>query len=165
MNTEQFKQIYYPFHEKLYRIAFRLLGDVENAEDVVQETYLKIWDKRLELEGIEQPEAFIIMILRNLCLNHIRWKKNKIAVSYDYNLPEDNSLITQIEVRDEAEKIRQLIDKLPEQQQQIITLRHCENYSYEEIGEITGLDINNIRVIVSRTRKVLRDQFEKIEKE
>lgn len=53
MNAENFKQRYLPFHDKMYRLAFRYTGSWENAEDMVQETYLKLWKKRDEL-----PEMF-----------------------------------------------------------------------------------------------------------
>lgn len=164
MTAENFKYIYYPYYEKLYRIAFRLLMDVQHAEDIVQETYLKLWDKRHELRDVEQPEAYAIIMVRNLCLNHVRWKKDKTMVAYDYNIPEETSLTTLIENKGNFDYLKQMIDRLPDQQRQIITLRHCEGYSYDEIGEILGLKIEHIRVIISRARKVLREQFDKIEK-
>lgn len=165
MDSEQFKQTYYPFHEKLYRVAFRLLMDSQGSQDIVQEAYLKLWDKRHELEDIERPEAFAITTVQNLCLNLIRWKKDKITASYDYDIVEERSLEKEIESKDKAVYIKQLIEQLPEQQRQVMILRHYEDYSYEEIETLLGLDIRNIRVIVSRARKTLREQFEKTEKE
>jgi len=140
-----------------------MLPDSFAAEDLVQETYLKLWNKRHELKEVEHPEAYAVITLRNLCMNHLRDNKDKMAVSYDHTIPEPKSLTNELEVADEATLIKQLIDKLPEQQRQIITLRHCEGYSYDEIKEITGLDTVHIRVIVSRVRKILRSQFDKID--
>lgn len=165
MDAKLFRQIYYPFHEKLYRIAFRILQDMQNAEDSVQETYLKLWDKRHELGHVEHPEKYAVMTLRNMCLNHIRAQKGKITQSHDFEIPEEHSLLSQIEDRDEIAYLKQLITKLPEQQRQVIMLRHVEGYSYEEIGDIIEQDVKSVRVVVSRARKALREHFEKIEKQ
>lgn len=64
MDSECFKQQYLPWHEKLYRIAFRLLGNAYDAEDMVQEAYLKLWNKRDELAEIKNPESYSVVIIR-----------------------------------------------------------------------------------------------------
>jgi RNA polymerase sigma-70 factor (ECF subfamily) len=162
MNAENFKKIYYPYREKLFRVAYLFLSDNELAEDIVQETYLKLWEKRNELHDINNSEAYILLVLRNLCLNHIRWKKDKIKSSYEEDALHADSLIRKIEMQNETEIIMNLIDKLPEQQRQIMMLRHCDGYTYEEIVDMTGLEVGNIRVIISRSRKILKEQFEKV---
>jgi len=162
MESKAFKEIYYQFYEKLYRIAFRLVNDVESARDMVQETYLSLWDKRHGLGIIDRPEAYAIAILRNLCLNHIRNKKDRINTEDNEDIPEKELLTIKLENKNEAELMIRLIEALPAQQRQIINLRHCEGYTYEEIESITGLDVYHIRVIVSRARKILRLQFERI---
>jgi len=140
-----------------------MLMDSHSAEDMVQETYLKLWDKRQELKTVEQPQAYAVTVIKHLCMNYIRQNKNKTDISYDHNIPEPRSLTADLEASDEAKFMRRLIEKLPDQQRRIIMLRHYDGYSYEEIKEITGIDIVHIRVIVSRARKILRSQFDKIE--
>lgn len=162
MDYKRFKETYYHHQEKLYRIAYRLLMNVQAAEDAVQETYLKLWDKRNELDIITQPEAYAVTLLRNICLNHIRWRNDKKMVNFSVEITESISLSAQIEQNDETAHLVQLIEQLPEQQKQIVTLRHCEDFTYEEIADMTGLDIKHLRVIISRARKTLREQFEKI---
>ncbi len=61
MDTETFKKVFLSYHRKLYRIAYRMLQDTSNAEDVLQETYIKLWNKRDELENVDNTEAFAIM--------------------------------------------------------------------------------------------------------
>ena len=162
MNAKQFKHIYYPYREKMYRIAFRLLENTEQTEDAVQEAYMKLWNNRHELKDIVQPEAYTITILRNICLNQIRWRKDKIVVDYDWEMADRLSLDLEIELKDDLSFLEKLMNKLPEHIRQIIELRHNKGYSYDEISEITGLDIAHIRVVVSRARKTLRDELEKI---
>lgn len=136
--------------------------NVQAAEDAVQETYLKLWDRRDGLDVIEQPEAYAVILLRNICLNQIRWRQEKKMVGFGADIVENISLSAQIEQNDEAAFLIQLIEKLPEQQKQIMSLRHCEDFTYEEIADMTGLDVKHLRVIISRARKTLREQFEKI---
>ena len=163
MDAETFKKVFLPYHQKLYRIAYRIVQDGANAEDIVQETFIKLWNKRGDMQDIENTEAFSIIILRNTCLDHLRKTKNDYHTNYDTDIPETASLVRQIEIQDEAERVKKLINKLPEQQRQVMIMKHWDGYSDEEIEQITGISPGNIRVILSRARKTIREQFIKIQ--
>lgn len=163
MDAETFKKVFLPYHQKLYRIAYRIVQDAPNAEDIVQETFIKLWNKRGDMQDIENTEAFSIIILRNTCLDHLRKTKNDYHTNYDTDIPETASLVKQIEIQDEAERVKKLINKLPEQQRQVMIMKHWDGYSDEEIEQITGISPGNIRVILSRARKTIREQFIKIQ--
>lgn len=163
MDAETFKKVFLPYHQKLYRIAYRIVQDAANAEDIVQETFIKLWNKRGDMKDIENTEAFSIIILRNTCLDHLRKTKNDYHTNYDADIPETASLVKQIEIQDEAERVKKLINKLPEQQRQVMIMKHWDGYSDEEIEQITGISPGNIRVILSRARKTIREQFIKIQ--
>lgn len=150
MDAETFKKEFLPYHQKLYRIAFRIVHDTASAEDMVQDAYIKLWNKRDEMSKIENKEAFAIIILRNTCLDFLRKAKNEYNIEYDKEIPEETSLSKEIERRDEAQNIKGLINKLPDQQRQVMMMKHWDGYSDEEIEEMTGLSPGNIRVILSR---------------
>ncbi len=162
MDADTFKKVFIPYHQKLYRIAYRIVQDAASAEDIVQDTFIKLWNKRDEMQSIDNTEAFAIIILRNTCLDHLRKTKNDRYTDYDTDMPETTSLSKQIEVQDEAEKIKYLINKLPDQQRQVMMMKHWDEYSDEEIEQATGLSAGNIRVILSRARKTIREQYIKI---
>jgi RNA polymerase sigma-70 factor (ECF subfamily) len=162
MDADTFKKVFIPYHQKLYRIAYRIVQDAASAEDIVQDTFIKLWNKRDEMQSIDNTEAFAIIILRNTCLDHLRKTKNDRYTDYDTDMPETTSLSKQIEVQDEAEKIKYLINKLPDQQRQVMMMKHWDEYSDEEIEQVTGLSAGNIRVILSRARKTIREQYIKI---
>ena len=162
MDADTFKKVFIPYHQKLYRIAYRIVQDAASAEDIVQDTFIKLWNKRDEMQRIDNTEAFAIIILRNTCLDHLRKTKNDRYTDYDTDMPETTSLSKQIEVQDEAEKIKYLINKLPDQQRQVMMMKHWDEYSDEEIEQVTGLSAGNIRVILSRARKTIREQYIKI---
>jgi RNA polymerase sigma-70 factor (ECF subfamily) len=104
MDAETFKKVFLPYHQKLYRIAYRIVQNTANAEDIVQESFIKLWNKRDELENIDNTEAFAIIILRNTCLDYLRKTKNDYHTSYDADIPETVSLSTQIEIQDDAKR-------------------------------------------------------------
>lgn len=164
MDVEVFKKIFLPYYQKLYRIAFRLLQDESNAKDIVQETYIKLWDKRDDLVNIENSEAFATVVTRNLCLDELRKSKDHLHAKYEVDIPESLSLSVQIEIEDEVEYVKQLVDRLPEQQRQIMLFKHWDGYSDEEIEQIMGLSAGNIRVSLSRARKTIREQFKVLNK-
>lgn len=164
MDAETFKKVFIPYHQKLYRIAYRIVQDAASAEDIVQDTFIKLWNKRGEMDNIDNTEAFAIITLRNTSLDYLRKTKNDYHTDYDIDVPETQSLSRQIELQDQAEKVKYLINKLPDQQRQVMMMKHWDGYTDEEIEQITGLSPGNIRVILSRARKVIKDQFTKIER-
>ena len=158
MTVENFKIEVLPIKNKLYRFACRLLRNSHEAEDIVQEVLIRLWTRREKLKEYRSIEAFAMVITKNLCLDKLKLKSNKTE-----ELNQRNELFTEItpyvemETSDSYNKIRELIDQLPEQQRIIIHLRDVEGYAYEEIAELTGLTENTIRVNLSRARKKIRE--------
>ncbi len=163
MDAESFKKEFLPFHRKLYHIAFRLLENEADAEDLVQEAYLKLWDKRDGLTIISNPEAFSVTLIKNMCFDMLRSGKyvaNKQTIElkdFQRSCPSDD-----LEIKDDARQVKAIIAQLPEQQQKVIILRDVKECSFEEIEHITGLNAINIRVLLSRARKKIREQFNKL---
>ena len=163
MDVELLKKTFVPYHQKLYRVAYRILKDKPSAEDAVQETYIKLWNTRYNMDKVDNIEAYAVMILKNTSLDFLRKKQNRTYTDYDKETAETNLLSSQIELKDELSLVRRLIDKLPDQQKQIFEMKHIDQYEMDEISEKTGLSLVNIRVILSRVRKRIREEFKKIE--
>jgi RNA polymerase sigma-70 factor (ECF subfamily) len=164
MDAITFKQKYMSYHPKLYRIAYRLLGDTEDAEDVVQEAYIKLWNKRNELKHVDNSESYSVILLRNLCLDFLRTKNKQRLESMNEirnDISDQSVLLSEIEYNDEIKHVEHIIGQLPEQQKIIMQLKHFDDYSNEEIEQITGLSNSNVRVLLSRARKKVRELFEK----
>ena len=159
MDGETFKKIFLPHHQKLYRIAYRLTQNVAESEDIVQEAFIKIWNKRNELKEVENAEAFSVAILRNMCMDYLRKTKYEYQMPYDTEMAEKESFSHRIEMQDEAAQVKNLINKLPEPQRMIMMMKHWEEYSDDEIEQLTGITSGNIRVILSRARKTIKNQW------
>lgn len=160
-DIKKFKELFLPFHAKLYRIAYRLFENEDDAKDMVQELYLKLWTIN-SWEAVNNPEAYSVTLLKNLCLDRLRSNKTRFNQSTEEltELNED-SIITENEVdlKDEVDLVRKLILKLPENQQKVMVLRDIESYSMEEIIYEMGLSAVNVRVLLSRARKEIREQL------
>lgn len=161
MEAETFKQRFLPFHPKLYRIALALVESPEDAEDILQEAYTRLWSKRASLEAVQNPEAFAITIVRNLCLDFLRSpRSNSRSEPLEaITLPSEDSPDRQVEQRDQLRQVRRLIEELPPNQRQVIRLRGMEDCSLEEIAQITGFSDANVRTLLSRARKYIKEKL------
>jgi RNA polymerase sigma-70 factor (ECF subfamily) len=161
MTAENFKQQFLPYTDKLYILACRLLNDRDEACDAVQDVFLKLWSKRNELE-IQNNEAFCVTLLKNICVDMLRKRRKNQSLTDVEQVESEKKLSKQIEAHYDWLKMRELIKQLPEQQQQVVKLRHIKEYTMAEIAEHTGLSESNVRTTLSRARKLLREKFEKI---
>jgi len=161
MVANDFKKRVLPVSKKLYRFAVYFLNDEDEAHDVVQDIFVKLWQKRGNLNEINNIEAFAMRMTRNRCLDLIRARK---VVPFDdeteRQLKEATTDVhSKVELSESAVIIRNLISNLPELQKTVMQLRDIEQYTYDEIAEVTGLQVNAIRVNLSRARKKVRDEF------
>ncbi|MDR2651984.1 MAG: sigma-70 family RNA polymerase sigma factor [Prevotellaceae bacterium] len=161
MTSEDFKKQFLPHAEKLYALAFRLLNNKDEASDAVQDTFLKLWNKRNELE-IQNTEAFCVTLVKNICLDILRKRRRNEALSDIEQIETEKAVNKQIEIHYDWLQIQKLIKQLPQQQQQLIILRHVKEYTMTEIAQQTGLSEANVRTTLSRARKLLRENFEKL---
>lgn len=165
MNAEEFKRRYLIYHTTLYRIIYRCLGNAEDSEDVLQDFYIKLWQKRDTLDSIENLESYCIVIVRNMAIDYLRTHQYQRLESDIDKLQIDIaevSVAKKIDEENDWNCVLSLIDRLPEQQRKVMKLRHEEERSLKEIEEITGISASNVRVILSRCRTKLKDQFMKI---
>lgn len=166
MNAQEFKQRFMLFHRLLYRVAFHLTGNVQDAEDLLQDTYLKLWQKRNDLRDEAITQAYLVTLMRNLLRDQQRLKHidSSAELKDELSPPDERSLEGQIAAKDEASQLESLISQLPKRDEEIIRMHLMEERSYEEIEQDTGLSQGNIRIIVMRTKQKLKQQFIKLTK-
>ena len=155
-----FKDIWLPYSVRFYRVAYHLLESQQDAEDAVQNLYLRLWERRGELGSIVSPENYCYTLLRNICIDRIR----QLKVRDEEHVPIDeipDIVPPDVEVSETRQCIEQFLGSVPELQRKIVQMR-INGCSYEEIEEITGLSAVNVRVIVSRIRKQFRDYYNNV---
>lgn len=160
MELELFKQTVVPLREKLLAYTHKLAADQVEAEDVVQDVFLKLWAIRDKLDGYQNVEALAFKVTKNKVLDELkrhnceRFEPEKIHAADTMPHPH---LIT--EQKDDVKHLREFIKKLPNLQQTIIYMKDIEGYELIEIAEITGTQIEAVRVNLSRARKKIREQL------
>ena len=160
MELETFKITVLRLREKLMHISMRLTEDKADAEDVVQEAFLKLWSIRDKLDDYQSVEALAVMVTRNLSLDKLRKKKDMEDDSALWKV--DSGAKTPAELLEEQDAVacvRRLIEQLPSLQQAIIRMKDVEGYEMVEIAEITGSTVEAVRVNLSRARKKVKEQF------
>lgn len=163
MEAEEFKAIFLPLGRMMYAEAMRILHSQTDAEDAVQDVYVRLWERRDEFRTIDNPRAYAMTMVRNHCLNLF----NAIARNQTMETESGNSSIgndspdphDEIESRDRVCKVFGVIGSLPDSQRQVITMHDIEGYSKDEIQRQTGFSADNIRQLLSRARKAIRSHF------
>lgn len=157
MTNARFQNEWLSLAGEFYRVAFYILEDGAEAEDAVQELFLKLWSGRDALDGIRNPKGYGIRVLRNLCLDRIRRSRKMETPAV---LPEPEWPGRQDEAVDEKERLAKVLDaikSLPDRQREVLTLRTLDGLSYEEIAERTGMNQLTLRVLLSQARRKLRN--------
>jgi RNA polymerase sigma-70 factor (ECF subfamily) len=167
MNKIDFRTDVLPLKNELYRLALRITLNHAEAEDVVQETMLKVWNRRERWDEIESIEAFCLTICRNLALDKQKRMDNQSQALDDSYDPPDNSYAANPEEyamqEDRIRLIRQLIDQLPEKQRSCMQLREFEGKSYKEIAQVMDISEEQVKINIFRARQTIKQRYIKSE--
>ncbi len=160
MTAEQFKERFIQIYPKLFAIAMANIGNSDDAKDAMQSLYMKLWEKRNKLETVDNDMGYCRIMLTNICRD--RWRTKLLepdwATEYEDVMYDAHSDVETDDVRD---KIERFIARLPERQRCIMTMR-MQGATTDEIIEATGLSVENVRTILSRTRQLVKDFYNKI---
>jgi len=160
MNPEQFKAEILPLRNKLFYIANKMLQEEQDSEDAVQETLLKLWHMRDLLDQYDNLAAYATTITKNLCINQLRLRNRQDSLNDELYLQagSDNPYL-QLERKNTEELLHAIIEQLPPLQKLILKMKDIEEYEVEKIAEITGSQVEAIRMNLSRARKKVREEF------
>ncbi len=163
MEASEFKRTFLPLSRRMYWAAWRLTENREEAEDLVQDVFLRLWMQRDELPDIQNAEAYCVRFIQRRFLDLRRSRHPETSLPQDISLlPSGEDLYREAELRDHAEQARKLIDTLPDSQRQVIILRDIEDKPYDDIAQETGLTQVNVRALISRARRTIREKFAKL---
>ena len=154
-----------PLKNELYRLAMRITLNRQDAEDIVQETMLKVWSRREQWAEIDSMEAFCLTICHNLALDRVKRMSRQTSTTLDVETIErvDHSYNSDPEeqtvLRDRLQIVRQLMDTLPEKQRACIQLRDVEGKAYKDIAAIIGITEQQVKVNIFRARQTIKKKF------
>ena len=166
MEKISFRNNVLPLKNILYRLALRITQSEEDAKDIVQDTLLKVWDKKDEWNEIESIEAFSLTICRNLALDRIK-KQDANNESLENTTIQDVSReLSPLEKtlqRDRVELVKRIINALPEKQRSCMQLRDIEGKQYKEIATALQMSEEQVKVNLFRARKTVKERFQKLD--
>ena len=160
MNETRFHTVWIPLQDRFFRVALHLLEDRSEAEDTVQDLYVKLWGMRDTLDLVQHPAAYGILLTRNLCIDRIRRRRPVQPAAEDLPgaPPPDDGLMRK-ELLSEALEAMAL---LPAGQRKVLTMRIFQGKTNPEIAAETGMSELSVRVQMSMARskikKLLKDE-------
>lgn len=158
MTTGEFNQAVDQYADRMYRFVLKNVRDVHFAEDIVQDSFEKLW-RNVEMVSPEKSRAYLFAVAYHTMIDRIRKEKRSTPGGL---CPPDNRESSE-QYSDIGEWLEKAVDRLPEIQRIVLTLRDFENYSYQEIGEITGLNESQVKVYIYRARIFIRNFIGKID--
>ena len=150
MTSHQYNESVSQYADDLYRLALRTLNDVQSAEDMVQEVFMKVWERRTTVD-YDKVRGFLFTIMYRTCMDHIR--KTKLRKTEEITETMHTKILQSPQRLDMKEDLRITLNALPEQYRMLLLLRDYEGYSYDEISRMTELSLSQVKVYLFRARK------------
>ena len=159
MEQTEFETLIQRIRPRLYHEALCLLLDNDEAEDVTQETVLKLWAMRQELDHFRSVEALAVVIARRIVLTSKRKKTIPLADWRKVEIQEHDTPETMIINQEEENRLLYLLSKLPDAQQAVLRMKHIDGLETSEIARITGSSEESVRQNLSRARRKIMQMF------
>ena len=158
MTVKEYNNCVTTLADGLYRFVLKNIGDSDAAQDIVQDCFLKTWE-RLDEIRVETAKSYLFTIAYNATIDFFRRGKKtssleqtQVPISQTFQHSSDLS-----------ELLNEAIDRLPATQKTVILLRDYEGYSYEEIAQIAGISIDQVKVYIFRARAALKKYLVSVE--
>ncbi len=167
MKEISFRNDVLPLKNKLFRLALRITLNKEEAEDIVQDTLIKVWNSRDRWEEIDSIEAYSLTTARNLSLDRIKKMENQNGSLEDEKTERPDTSLNPSErmvQKDKLDIVKRMIDELPEKQRSCMQLRDIEGKAYKDIALILGITEEQVKVNIFRARQAIKQRFQQFDK-
>lgn len=164
MDSRLFKEKVIPLHSQMYRIAYCIVANQPDAEDIVQDCILKLWDRRRQLSSIDDLNRYCCTMVRNHAIDHLR-RHNGSDFQDEHtlsNMADSTSSDSHMLHAETSQQVKEMIRTLPNESRKVFCLRVFSECSIDDIEQATGLSSSNIRTMLCRARKKLRSIYEKM---
>ncbi len=165
MEKISFRNDILPLKDKLYRLALRITLNSGEAEDIVQDTMIRVWNRREEWSQFESVEAYCLTVARNLAIDRSqKMEARNLELTPDTTeLPDALNPYDKLAKDEQISIIHRLLNELPEKQRVILQLRDIEGKNYKEIADILNITEEQVKVNLFRGRQKLKQKYLEIE--
>lgn len=162
MNVDSFHSVIFPLRDKLFRLAYSIVREQAEAEDILQDVMLKLWNKREEWSYIENLEAYCFRIAKNTALDRLssitlRKSGNIDPEKENFFFVESRSPYSEMVRKEQRSAIDRGIETLSENQRLVFTLREIEGMSYREIAETLTISEDLVKISLHRARQKMKE--------
>lgn len=159
-DTLAFEQLFHTYCQALIRFACRFVRDVQVAENIVQDVFVRIWHNRAKLNPDSNIKAYLYKAIKNQTLQHLRHLKIEIRTEYMHNPGNPhNNPEKPLEEQQIAKAVYEAIAELPPHRRLIFTLSKYDHYTYAEIAEIQNISIKTVETQMGRALRFLRKRL------
>jgi len=158
MTISEYNSCVDEYADNLYRFMLKQIGDSTSAKDLVQESYLKLWQKYEDVD-YKKAKSYLFTTGYNKMIDNYRKNSRQELIQESHVKTHTHSE----QYTDLSEILEEALDRLPEIQKTVIMLRDYEGYSYDEIGEITNLKASQVKVYIYRGRLKLKEYLVSVE--
>lgn len=158
-STKAFEQFFRKYHKKLVRFAYTYVHSVPVAEDLVQESFLKVWERRTSLDPEDSVRAYLYQAVRNGALDYKKHQEVEQKNLPRFRHLQDTSTVIEVALKEDkafVEAVHQAIDNLPDRARQVYQLSRTDGLTYKEIAEVMGISVKTVESQMSRSLKILR---------
>lgn len=139
-------------------MAYYILESGQDAEDALQDLYVRLWNSRDTLDSILNPKAYCMTMMKNECIDRIRRVQiSKVSATQAESLPDDGNAQHSLEVKEQVEQVMKSMSLLTDNERKVLRMRVMEDMTYDEISERTGMNNLTLRVLLSRARMKIRN--------
>ena len=169
--TEQaYRKLYEVYAGKIYTFCARMLGDTQEAEDVLQDTFVQVFRHAADFRFECSPSTWIFSIARNLCLDHLRRRKKFLFFSYEQKVeagesfPDMQGAENTLEAVELKGDVQEALQKLSEKDRLVLVYREILGFSYEEIGEMMGWKEGTVKSRLHHARRLFARYFKEVQR-
>ena len=157
-----FDQLYQVYYKKVYLFARGILKSHEEAENIVQEVFIKIWEKHKELDENQSFESFVFTVSYNTSISLIRKKlrEKHFLEEWYKRLENEKPVVNEADYNDLHERTKKLIDQLPQRRRQVYRMSREKGLTYAEISKKLGISVNTVENHMAASLKFLRQHLE-----
>ena len=152
MTEKEYNQCVHQYADNVYRFILKNLQNEEDARDVVQTAFEKMWVTRAEVDNT-RCKSYLFTVAYNQMIDHIR-KMKRISLREEFN---ENARIHDKPAHNTKKILEIALGRLSDTQRSLVLLKDYEGYSYDEIGQITGLNVSQVKVYLHRARIQLKN--------
>ena len=150
-----------PCHRKMYAAAAVIVSDVDEASDVVQEAFARLWERREDIPNPHNPEGYCLTVVKRMSIDRLRRRRHIEVNIDDVAVAADGGTDRRLEASDSLRRVNSLLRGLPANQQEVIRMSALGGMDNSEIAAATGLSDVNVRALLSRGRRMLKKMFER----